>query len=93
MERTAAHETVCIGNGPNDRAMRQEAALSIVIVGTEGAASHTLAAADAVTSDVVTAPELLRHPQRVNCDSWRISGITQNAVQVETRTTVVRRRG
>jgi soluble P-type ATPase len=65
VERLGAHETVCIGNGRNDCAMLQEAVLSIAILGTEGAASDALKACDVVAPDIVSALELLRHPQRL----------------------------
>jgi len=54
----AAH-TVAIGNGRNDAAMLREAALGLAVVGPEGAAGATLAAADVVCRSIVEALDLL----------------------------------
>ena len=58
-------QTVCIGNGRNDRLMLKEAALGIAVVQGEGAAVETLLAADVVCADIVAALDLLRHPLRL----------------------------
>ena len=58
-------KTVCMGNGRNDRLMLREAALGIAVIQGEGAASVTLAAADVVCGDAVTALDLLLHPLRL----------------------------
>jgi P-type E1-E2 ATPase len=53
-ERCAA-----IGNGRNDREMLQAAALGIAVIGPEGAAGATLAAADIVCRNIADALDLL----------------------------------
>jgi len=58
-------QTVCIGNGRNDRLMLKESALGIAVVLGEGAATETLLAADVVCTDIVAALDLLRHPLRL----------------------------
>lgn len=55
-----------IGNGANDRLLLAGAALGIAVIGPEGASPATLAAADVVCSDVLTALDLLAHPQRLS---------------------------
>ena len=57
--------TVCIGNGRNDRLMLQAAALSIAVIGPEGAALDTLHAAAVITPDIRAALDLLLHPLRL----------------------------
>jgi P-type E1-E2 ATPase len=48
-----------VGNGVNDREMLTEAALGIAVIGPEGAAAATIAAADVVCSSISDALELL----------------------------------
>ncbi len=60
-----AENTVAIGNGRNDRLMLQEAALGIVLIQEEGAATATLAAADVVCPSAADAFGLLLHPKRL----------------------------
>jgi P-type E1-E2 ATPase len=48
-----------IGNGANDALMLQEAALGIVVIGSEGAATSAVAAADIVCHSIEAALELL----------------------------------
>ena len=57
--------TVCIGNGRNDRLMLKEASLGIAVVLTEGVAQETLVSADVVCTGIVSALELLLHPLRL----------------------------
>jgi soluble P-type ATPase len=56
---------VCIGNGRNDRLMLDAAALGIAVMLEEGASSLSLAAADIVCSDILSALDLLTHPLRL----------------------------
>ncbi len=56
---------VCVGNGRNDLLMLKEAALGVVVILQEGAAAGTVAAADIVCSDIVSALQLLQHPLRL----------------------------
>ncbi len=58
-------ETVCIGNGRNDKLMLQAAALGIAIVGPEGAATDAVLAADIVAPSIQVALDLLLHPLRL----------------------------
>lgn len=54
-----ASRCVAIGNGANDAAMLEAAALGIAIVGPEGAAGRTLQAADVVCGSILAALDLL----------------------------------
>ena len=65
VRRLGASQTVCIGNGRNDRLMLKEAALGIAVVQAEGAAVETLLAADVATPTLVEALRLLTHPRRL----------------------------
>jgi soluble P-type ATPase len=56
---------VAIGNGRNDRAMIEAAALGIAVVQAEGAAVETMLAADVVVSSVLDALDLLATPLRL----------------------------
>ncbi|MGD8492453.1 MAG: ATPase P [Desulfobacterales bacterium] len=60
-----AEHVICVGNGRNDRLMLKAAALGIAIIFKEGAAADTIAAADIVCTDIVSALELLQHPLRL----------------------------
>ena len=60
-----AKHTAAVGNGTNDARMLQECALGICVVGREGAAAATLAAADVVVCDVRDALDLLLKPIRL----------------------------
>jgi len=60
-----AGQTVCIGNGRNDRLMLKEAALGIAVILEEGAAAKTLTAADVVCTSIISALDLLQHPLRL----------------------------
>lgn len=61
----APDTTVAIGNGVNDERMFGAAALSIAIVGHEGAATRTVLAADIVTYTPLDALDLLLMPKRL----------------------------
>ena len=58
-------QCACIGNGRNDGLMLTGCALGIAIIGPEGAAPATLAAADVVVPDIAAALGLLRQPLRL----------------------------
>ena len=60
----AAH-TAAVGNGRNDRAMLAAAALSIAVIGPEGAAAEALAAAQIAAPDIRAALDLLLRPKRL----------------------------
>lgn len=59
------HGVVAIGNGSNDRHMLQKSALGIAVIGPEGASSVALGAADLVALDILSALDMLTHPQRI----------------------------
>lgn len=63
--RLGAETTAAIGNGRNDMRMLQVAALAIAVVGAEGAAYETVAAADVVTNNIHAALGMLQHHQRL----------------------------
>jgi len=65
VRRLGPQNTVCIGNGRNDRLMLKQAVLGIAVVAEEGAATETLLAADVVCLDVLSALGLLTHPLRL----------------------------
>jgi soluble P-type ATPase len=58
-------ETVCIGNGRNDRLMIQEAALGICVILAEGAHAGSITAADVVCTDILEALDLLQNQLRL----------------------------
>ncbi len=60
-----ANRVVAIGNGRNDRAMIEAAALGIAVIQVEGAAVETLLAADIAVSSVLDALDLLASPLRL----------------------------
>lgn len=60
----AAH-VAAIGNGRNDAPVLQMAALSIAVIGPEGAAGDLLGEADVVVTSILDALDLLIHPLRL----------------------------
>jgi soluble P-type ATPase len=65
VSRLGSDCVVAIGNGRNDREMLKAAALGIAVIQTEGASAETLASADAVSSNILDALDLLRNPRRL----------------------------
>ncbi len=65
VRRLGAETVAAIGQGANDAAMLQEAALGICILSQEGTAVQTLLAADLVVPDIFTALELFEKPLRL----------------------------
>ena len=65
VERLDPAYVVAVGNGRNDRAMLERAALSVAVMQAEGIAAETLGAADIVVSDILDALQLLRQPLRL----------------------------
>ncbi len=65
VEALGPEGAVAMGNGANDQAMLQKAALAIVVLGPEGAASVALSAADIVVSSPLDGLGLLLHPKRL----------------------------
>ena len=58
-------KTVSMGNGVNDRLMLKASELGVAIVSGEGAAFETLASADVVCTDILSALSLLSNPLRL----------------------------
>lgn len=56
---------VAIGNGRNDRKMLEASALGITLIQKEGAAAESVASADLVSNDILSALDLLRNPRRL----------------------------
>lgn len=65
IKHLGAEHVIAIGQGANDCAMLQSAAVGICILSREGAASETLKSADVVVPDIVAALELLEKPLRM----------------------------
>jgi P-type E1-E2 ATPase len=59
VEALGADRVVAIGNGRNDEAMLRAARLGIAVLGTEGAATTTLLAADVACATILDALDLL----------------------------------
>ena len=58
-------QVACLGNGRNDVAMFDEAALSIAVIDAEGAYAGLLAHADVVVRDALEGLMLLLNPDRI----------------------------
>ena len=58
-------QTVSMGNGVNDRLMLKASALGVAVIQGEGAAFETLASADVVCTDILSALSLLSNPLRL----------------------------
>ncbi|MCX7831876.1 MAG: HAD family hydrolase [Actinobacteria bacterium] len=59
-------DKVCaIGNGANDVAMLESAALSICVIGNEGASPQAIIHSDVVVKDIKDALRMLIHPKRL----------------------------
>jgi len=65
VEGIGADGVAVVGNGVNDKDMFAVAALSICVLGPEGASVPTLLAADVVVPDPAAAIGLLLHPRRL----------------------------
>lgn len=65
IETLGAGTVAAIGNGANDAAMLEHAALGIAVLGPEGAAGITLQKAQVVVCDIRSALELLLYPKRL----------------------------
>ena len=71
VERVGPAATVAVGNGANDAGMLSAAALGIAPLGPEGLAREAWEAADVLVPDILSALDLLLHPQRLVA-TWRI---------------------
>lgn len=65
VDQLGASSVVAIGNGVNDIAMVERAALGIAVIGPEGASGELLRAADVVVCDILDALDLLANPLRL----------------------------
>ena len=65
VNRLGPANTVCMGNGRNDRLMLKQAALGVAVILEEGAAVATLTSADVVCTGIVSALRLLLNPLRL----------------------------
>lgn len=65
VDRLGANTVAAIGNGANDAAMLEHAALGIAVIGPEGAAFESLIRAKVVVTDIRKAFELLLHTKRL----------------------------
>ncbi len=65
IHRLGADHVVAIGQGANDAAMLQSAAIGICVLSAEGAAIETLMASDIVVPDIFQALDLLEKPLRL----------------------------
>jgi P-type E1-E2 ATPase len=65
LETLGAERVAAVGNGRNDVAMVERAALGIAVVGPEGAAAGLTGVADVVVTDIRAALDLLLHPLRL----------------------------
>ena len=68
LEQYGKETCVCIGNGRNDIQMFQGAALSIAIIGIEGACSALLRESDICVTSIEDALDLLLNPKRIIAD-------------------------
>jgi len=65
LRRLGPSHTVAIGNGRNDVAIMQKAAVGIVVIGPEGAAGEAVHAADILVRDIRDGLDLLLQPLRL----------------------------
>ncbi len=65
VQELGLEQTVCIGNGRNDRLMLKAAALGLAVILAEGIAGETIQAADVVCRSITDALDLLLNPLRL----------------------------
>jgi len=65
VKKLGCENTVCIGNGRNDRLMLKESALGIAVILEEGTAIETLISADVVFTSIISALDFLTNPLRM----------------------------
>jgi len=65
IEKLGADSVVAVGNGANDAAMLERAAIGIVITGPEGCAVEALVKSKVVVTDIRSGLELLVYPKRL----------------------------
>jgi P-type E1-E2 ATPase len=65
VDELGAERVAAFGNGANDAAMLQRAALGIAVLGGEGLAAACVTAADVIAPDIKAALDLLLYPRRL----------------------------
>lgn len=65
VKKIGSEKTVSMGNGVNDQLMLEASVLGVAVIQGEGAACKTLASADVVCPDILSALSLLIHPLRL----------------------------
>ena len=65
VRRLGSERVVAVGQGKNDAAMLEAAALGICVLSREGAVSAAILAADLLVPDIFAALELLEKPLRI----------------------------
>jgi P-type E1-E2 ATPase len=65
IEQLGAEACAAIGNGANDAAMLERAAVGIFVIGPEGSAVEALLKAKIIATDIRIALELFLHPKRM----------------------------
>ncbi len=65
VRKLGPNQTVCIGNGRNDRYMLKHAVLGIAVMLAEGVAVEALKNADVICTDINDALDLLLNPLRL----------------------------
>jgi soluble P-type ATPase len=65
VQSLGAHRVVAVGNGANDAAMLRAAALSICVVGSEGACTQAVLAAQVVVTNPIDALDAILRPARL----------------------------
>jgi soluble P-type ATPase len=65
VKNLGCEQAVSIGNGVNDRLMLKASALGVAVIQGEGAAFETIASADVICTDILSALSLLTNPLRL----------------------------
>lgn len=65
VEKLGPEDVVALGQGNNDAGMLHKAAIGITVLSQEGLALRALQNADVLTTDILSALDLLEHPLRL----------------------------
>jgi P-type E1-E2 ATPase len=65
VQTLGAEGVVAVGNGRNDCRMLSIACVGVAVTGPEGVSAPVLLSADVVCPDIITALDLLQHPNRL----------------------------
>ncbi|MFH2057969.1 MAG: ATPase P [Pseudomonadota bacterium] len=60
-----AKQTICVGNGANDRLMLKEACIGIAVLGDEGLASSSFVATDLIVKNILDIFGFFKTPERL----------------------------